>query len=192
MEFFHAVNIDWMGKAKYFVALSLSLLIIGGISIAAHGGLRYGIDFNGGTLVYVRFAQTPPLDKIRSALGSEGLRDSTLQPISDISDPSSKNDVVIGLEQKGQGNEASGRRQGRRFSPHCTGIPHGRRRQGGFQRGDAFRAGGLPDAEGSFELGHFRRAALPAARGAAIRRARQGPQWRSFRFQSVEWRQRRG
>jgi len=106
MEFFHGVNIDWMGKAKYFIALSLSLLIIGGISVAAHGGLRYGIDFRGGTLVYVRFAQTPPLDKIRAELSAEGLSGSTIQPISDISDPSSKNDVVIGLEEKGQGEQA--------------------------------------------------------------------------------------
>ena len=32
MEFFHNVNVDWMGKAKYFVALSLMLLAVGWIS----------------------------------------------------------------------------------------------------------------------------------------------------------------
>ena len=57
MEFFRGVNIDWMGKAKYFVALSLTLLAIGAVSIIRQGGLRYGIDFRGGTLVYVRFAE---------------------------------------------------------------------------------------------------------------------------------------
>jgi preprotein translocase subunit SecF len=105
MEFFHDVNLNWMGKAKYFIALSLSLLLIGGISWLHQGGLRYGIDFRGGTLVYVRFAQAPPLDKIRSQLSTEGLGASTIQPISDISDPSSRNDVVIGLEKKGQGEQ---------------------------------------------------------------------------------------
>ena len=57
MNFFREVNLDWMSKAKYFVALSLTLLLIGGASWARKGGLRYGIDFKGGTLVYVRFAK---------------------------------------------------------------------------------------------------------------------------------------
>jgi preprotein translocase subunit SecF len=104
MEFFHGVNVDWMGKAKYFVSVSLILLAVGWAAVAKDHGLRYGIDFRGGTLVYVRFAGTPPLDKIRSGLRAAGLGNSSLQQISDISDPSSKNDVVIGLEQTGQGD----------------------------------------------------------------------------------------
>jgi preprotein translocase subunit SecF len=106
MEFFHGVNVDWMGKAKYFVTLSLILLGIGWISILRHSGLAYGIDFRGGTLVYVRFSGTPPIDKIRKGLESAGLPNSTIQGISDLSNPSSRNDVVIGLEQKGEGDEA--------------------------------------------------------------------------------------
>lgn len=105
MEFFHGVNLDWMGKAKYFVSLSLILLAIGWITVAKDHGLRYGIDFRGGTLVYVRFAGTPPINKIRKGLGDAGLGNSTIQQISDISDPSSKNDVVIGLEQSGGAEE---------------------------------------------------------------------------------------
>jgi preprotein translocase subunit SecF len=106
MEFFHGVNVDWMGKTKYFVTLSLILLAIGWASVAKDHGLRYGIDFRGGTLVYVRFAGTPPINKIRKGLADAGLGNSTIQQISDISDPSSKNDVVIGLEQTGQGDQS--------------------------------------------------------------------------------------
>ena len=106
MEIFRDVNINWMGKAKYFVALSLTLLVIGWTSIFLHHGLYYGIDFRGGTLVYVRFAQAPPIDQIRKGLQAAGLPNSTIQGISDISDPNSRNDVVIGLEQKGQGDQA--------------------------------------------------------------------------------------
>jgi preprotein translocase subunit SecF len=105
MEFFHGVDIDWMGKAKYFVALSATLLLIGGISWFRKGSLRYGVDFKGGTYVYVRFANQPPIDEIRRGLASEGLGDSVIQPISDISNPNA-NDVVIQLEQKGEGAEA--------------------------------------------------------------------------------------
>ncbi len=101
MEFFKGVNVDWMGKAKYFVALSLTLLAIGWISILRAHGLRYGIDFTGGTLVYVRFAGPPPIDQIRKGLESAGLHDSSIQGITDISNAGSQNDVVIGLEKKG-------------------------------------------------------------------------------------------
>lgn len=103
MEFFRGVNIDWMGKAKYFVTLSLLLLAIGWISVFRNHGLRYGIDFRGGTLVYVRFSGPPPIDQIRKGLAAAGLPNSTIQGISDISNPNSQDDVVIGLEQRGQG-----------------------------------------------------------------------------------------
>ncbi len=106
MEFFRGVNVNWMGKAKYFLTLSLLLLAIGWFSVLKSHGLFYGIDFRGGTLVYVRFASTPPIDKIRAGLSEAGLANSTIQQINDISTGGSKNDVMIGLEQKGQGDEA--------------------------------------------------------------------------------------
>jgi preprotein translocase subunit SecF len=99
MEFFHGVNVDWMGKAKYFVALSLILLAIGWVSVFQHRGLRYGIDFRGGTLVYVRFSGKPPIDRIRKGLQQAGLSNSTIQGISDTHSVASQNDVVIGIEQ---------------------------------------------------------------------------------------------
>ena len=106
MELFrHNLKIDWMGKAKYFVALSLALLAVGGVSWIRTGGLNYGIDFKGGTAVYVRFAGTPPVDQLRQGLVQAGLGESTIQRISDIADPDA-NEVVIYLQQQGQGAEA--------------------------------------------------------------------------------------
>ncbi len=103
MEFFKGVNVDWMGKAKYFVTLSLILLAVGWASILKNGGLRYGIDFRGGTLVYVRFAGPAPVNQIRKGLASAGLADSSIQTISDtVLNSGSQNDVVIGLARKGQ------------------------------------------------------------------------------------------
>jgi len=107
MEFFRNVNVDWMGKAKYFVALSLTLLAVGWISILRNGGLRYGIDFRGGTLVYVRFSGPAPVDQIRKGLQAAGLANSSIQSISDnVLNGNSQNDVVIGIEKKGEGDEA--------------------------------------------------------------------------------------
>jgi preprotein translocase subunit SecF len=107
MEFFRDVNVDWMGKAKYFVALSVILLVLGWASILKNGGIKYGIDFRGGTLVYVRFAGPAPVDQIRKGLAAAGLADSSIQTISDtVLNAGAQNDVVIGLEQKGQGDES--------------------------------------------------------------------------------------
>jgi preprotein translocase subunit SecF len=105
IELFKEPNIDWMGKAKYFYALSGLLLIAGWTSIFLQGGLKYSIDFKGGTNVDVRFAQPPNVDRIRAALTAQGLGTSEIQPIHDISDPNS-NEVLIFVEQKGQGDEA--------------------------------------------------------------------------------------
>jgi preprotein translocase subunit SecF len=74
MEFFHhSVNIDWMGKAKYFVGTSLALLLIGLASWLYHGRtLDYSVDFKGGTLVDVRFANPPQVDQLRKGLAAQG------------------------------------------------------------------------------------------------------------------------
>jgi preprotein translocase subunit SecF len=106
MELFHNdVNFDWMGKAKYFFALSLTLLVIGAASWIHKGSLDYGIDFKGGTLVYVRFSGTPPVDKLRQGLSQQGLGDSVIQQSSDIANPNT-NEVLIYLPQRGEGSEA--------------------------------------------------------------------------------------
>ena len=105
IELFKQPNIDWMGKAKYFFALSGLLLLAGMISIVTQGGIRYGLDFKGGTNVDVRFAQPPNIDRLRSGLAAQGLGNSEIQSISDIANPNA-NEVIISLEQKGQGDQA--------------------------------------------------------------------------------------
>jgi preprotein translocase subunit SecF len=106
IEFFKEPNIDWMGKAKYFYALSAILLLAGWTSVFLNHGLRYGIDFKGGTNVDVRFAQPPNIDQIRKGLTVQGLGNSEIQSISSGGLNSKSNEVLIFVEQKGQGDEA--------------------------------------------------------------------------------------
>src|ERR1700722_5522150 len=94
MEFFHEPKVDWMGKKWIFIGSSLFLALIGIISIIAHRGLAYGIDFRGGTLVYVKFAQTPNVDKIRGELDAANLHGATIQSY----DAPEKNEFVIDLD----------------------------------------------------------------------------------------------
>ena len=80
MEFFHEPKIDWMGIKWYFISLSLALALTGIVSMIVHHGLVYGIDFRGGTLVYVKFAQVPKVDALRHELDKQNLRNATIQP----------------------------------------------------------------------------------------------------------------
>jgi len=105
IELFKQPNLDWMGKAKYFFALSGILLLAGWISIFFGRGIRYGIDFSGGTNVDVRFAQPPNIDRLRSSLASQGLGNTEIQSISDIANANSS-EVLIFVEGKGQDENA--------------------------------------------------------------------------------------
>jgi preprotein translocase subunit SecF len=104
IEFFKEPNIDWMGKAKYFYALSALLLLAGWTSIFFKG-IYYGIDFKGGTNVDVRFAQPPDVEHLRKALNAQGLGDSEIQSIADIGAGKSS-EVQIFVGQKDLSDEA--------------------------------------------------------------------------------------
>ena len=88
-----------MGKAKYFVTLSALLLLAGGVSLFRNGGPLYGIDFRGGTMVYVRFLQEPKIDVIRASLAQGGFKQANIQRIVDVSRPD-VHEVVIGLDER--------------------------------------------------------------------------------------------
>jgi len=105
IEFFKEPNIDWMGKAKYFYALSGLLLLAGWTSILLKGGIYYGIDFKGGTNVDVKFAQPQNIDHLRSALTAQGLGNNEIQSISDVASGNSS-EYLIFVGQNGTGDEA--------------------------------------------------------------------------------------
>jgi preprotein translocase subunit SecF len=107
IELFKQPNIDWMGKAKYFFALSGLLLAIGWAAIFFKGGIKYGIDFRGGTNVDVIFAQPPNIDKLRAGLDAQGLKNTEIQSISSSAISTSRsNEVLIFVEQAGRGEQA--------------------------------------------------------------------------------------
>jgi preprotein translocase subunit SecF len=66
MEIIKNPNIDFLGKARYFIALSIVLIAAGGYWIFS-GHLRYGVEFSGGTQLVLQFQKTPDVDKIRGA-----------------------------------------------------------------------------------------------------------------------------
>jgi preprotein translocase subunit SecF len=96
VEFFKNTNIDFLGKKWYFLGFSLIFSVAGLLSMFFWHGLPLGVDFKGGTLVYVKFAEKPDLNKIRAALDAAGLKDPSLQSYG----PAGNNEVLVKLEQK--------------------------------------------------------------------------------------------
>lgn len=95
MEIFKRTNFDFLGKKWPFIIASLVLTAAGLVSVAMKGGLRYGIDFKGGAIMTVKFANQPDLDKIRAAMRKNISGEVSVQNFTDVA---AKNEVVIGTE----------------------------------------------------------------------------------------------
>jgi preprotein translocase subunit SecF len=104
MELFKNTNYDFLGKKWPFIGLSLLLTAAGLVSLAVNGGPRYGIDFRGGALMYLKFAEKPPVDKIRATIGAK-------IPIDVQEVTSSPNEIIIGTEVKSDAALNAARRQ---------------------------------------------------------------------------------
>jgi preprotein translocase subunit SecF len=79
VEFFRNTNIDFLGKKWYFLAFSLVFSVAGLLSMLFWHHIPWGVDFRGGTLVYVKFSHTPDENAIRAELDHAGLRNFKLQ-----------------------------------------------------------------------------------------------------------------
>jgi preprotein translocase subunit SecF len=77
---------DFIGWRRWAYGVSVALMLLGLGSILARGGLRYDIDFTGGTLVEVRLAEPMPVGTIRSHLTAAGLGESIIQVFGDPRD----------------------------------------------------------------------------------------------------------
>ena len=92
MELFKNTNFDFLGKKWPFIIASLVLTVAGLGSIAMKGGIKYGIDFKGGAMMYVKFTGAPPVEQIRSSLSSKIAGGIDVQSLKDT------NEVIIGTE----------------------------------------------------------------------------------------------
>jgi protein-export membrane protein SecD/preprotein translocase SecF subunit len=70
-ELFQATNIDFLSQRGLTFGLSVVAIAISIASLAVKGGPQYGLDFRGGTQMYVRFDPKPPIDDVRKALSAK-------------------------------------------------------------------------------------------------------------------------
>ncbi len=101
LEILKNPNFDFLGKTKYFVALSLAV-ILGGMAFMLAKGIYigpapkgYGVEFSGGTQLIIRFEKNPETDRIRKAVP-----DATIQAYDDPS----KNQVLVRIAAADEGN----------------------------------------------------------------------------------------
>lgn len=77
-----------MGKRKIALSVSAAMVLLSFLVIFFKG-IKYGIDFAGGTVVEVKLKEAVPLDKVRKALEEGGMSDVILQPFGE------QNEILI-------------------------------------------------------------------------------------------------
>ncbi len=79
MEFFNPnSNYDFIGKKNIFIALSI-ILVVGSLIAIFKPGLKFGIDFAGGTEVQIFFKDKVETSEVRKILTDSGFKDSSVQ-----------------------------------------------------------------------------------------------------------------
>jgi len=79
MEFFNPnSNVNFMGIRRYTVVISVILMIASIVSLATRG-LNFGLDFTGGSLVEVTFAQPTEQHDVSAALEKAGFKGAVVQ-----------------------------------------------------------------------------------------------------------------
>src|SRR5580693_5721378 len=94
VEFFRNPNIDFLGKKWYFLSFSLIFSVAGVLSMLFWHGIPLGVDFRGGTLVYVKFSHPVDDNAVRRSLDKAGLHDARLQRYGQAAN----NEVLIDLD----------------------------------------------------------------------------------------------
>lgn len=97
---FRDANYPFLKYRKYGYWISGLLTLATGVSIALHGGLRYSIDFTGGTLIQLEFDEPVETQSLRRAVGRiPGLESSEVQRFGDPSDVVIRAQVPEGAEE---------------------------------------------------------------------------------------------
>lgn len=83
---------DFMGKRRlaYIITIGLLLVSVGALIIQQ---LNLGLDFTGGTLVEVRYANAPALDSVRQVLENAGFRNVSVQTFG------ATNEILVRMQQ---------------------------------------------------------------------------------------------
>jgi preprotein translocase subunit SecF len=94
MRIIKDTNVDFIGKRKIAISISLIFILIGIVSLVLKGGPNYGIDFTGGTSLQLRFENPIVVSQVRSILSGIGLGNSEIKQFA------TGNEILIRLQQQ--------------------------------------------------------------------------------------------
>jgi preprotein translocase subunit SecF len=78
IQIFRDPRYEFIGKRRWTYVFSGVIVLVSLVSLALQG-LRYDIDFTGGTLIQVRFERAPEIAQVRRALATIGFGDAIIQ-----------------------------------------------------------------------------------------------------------------
>lgn len=79
MQILKGTHLDFVSKRKIAFLVSAGLILVGIISLIAHGGPAFSIDFAGGTLLQIQFEKDLSVQEIRNSLDKIGWGDAEIQ-----------------------------------------------------------------------------------------------------------------
>lgn len=102
MEFLVGTHVNFLAHRRAAFILSSILIVAGVISLLAQGGPKLGIDFQGGTLLQVRFESPISADRIRDTLAGMGFADAEIQHFG------GDREAIIRIKEEARGEDVAG------------------------------------------------------------------------------------
>jgi len=103
MQLLKNLHLNIIGQRKYAYIFSGVLILIGFVSIFFHKGIKYGIDFTGGTSLQIKFEKQMDAAALRNSLSDIGFGNAELKRIG----LPSENEFIIRVEQMEEGADAA-------------------------------------------------------------------------------------
>src|SRR5262245_23889365 len=96
MKLFRQTNIDFLRWKWWAIGASWALILVGLLAIFVQKGLKFGIDFAGGTQIALKFGSRPDIEKLRKILDTGNFGDTGIQRY----EAAEKNEVLIRVQQQ--------------------------------------------------------------------------------------------
>jgi preprotein translocase subunit SecF len=96
MELFRETNINFLRWKWWAIGASWALILVGLLAIFVQKGLRFGIDFAGGTQIALKFRDRPDIDRLRKVLDAGNFGDTGIQRY----EAPEKNEILVRVQQQ--------------------------------------------------------------------------------------------
>ena len=108
LRIFHDTRFQFVRHWRIAAVATVAFIVIGIGAFAVTGGVRYSIEFTGGTLMQVRFQQPPDVAEMRSTLSDAGIGDAEITQYGSNVDYSIRAQDASQVEAQAAGAETIG------------------------------------------------------------------------------------